>query len=534
MNNFSELSDYEKEKYLEIYFRDLSIESLKKLLKEENFEDYRVYNRTIYNIISNISTITIEDITILYELFNIDLNNIRSFIPQISFEISDLIDFRYENEDEIYYIKKNKLSKIISELNTKEEIENAIFLWNKNKHRLLFNCNIIKIDNYNDLQQFKERENNYYDKLYYCSKLIDDKKNILVAKYYNYDLEYIKRLLNKVKKHNLEDKITGYSHMKNTIECIDENELDNIYYNLTEDNRVVEEIKNDFIRYCVENVTTTVNARPKLKTTIIKDDVQIFDLSESKFNLLIHRTNAVANNIKINPLEWNRYGNVDGKTTISCSAISNLYLGRVEEDLDNSTIYFGFQNIQADNIIDMGPCNINMSDAINDLMPDSMYGNNFMFFDELIENSFDQYNEIALFRNNQITGEKIKPDYIVCFDTIEDYHLDIARKMKLPIYFIDTKKVYKKTREELDEMIQNNDNYKSVEANLSLAKKILSFAYGAYCSGRLEINETALYQFLNKTQLSKLNNKHKEYIKQFCLEKNNNIGFGFGDKYRIK
>lgn len=534
MGMFCKMSDYEKEIYLEMNFRELSLKTLKELLKEENFEDFRVRNRTVYNIISSISKLTTKDIIMLKQVFNIDLTNIESLLCKINFEISDLIDFYYDNEDEIYYIKKNKLSEIVCKLNTKIEIENAISLWNKNRNRILFKKNMINIDNYEELKQFKENENNYYDVLYACSSTIEDKKNILVIKYFNYNLKHIYKILNNIKKHSLENKITDYLYLKNIVECSNENELNNIYYKLIENNSLVDEIENDFIRFCFEDIANTINAKNTTKQFTIKDDVQIFDLSDTKFNLLIHRINAVANNIEIDPLKWNENDIVDGKTTISCSAISNLYLGRVEADFEQPTIYFGFKNIGADDILDMGPCNINMSDAINDSMPDSKYGNDFMFYDELIENSFDQYNEIALFRKNQITGEKIKPAYLVCFDNIEAYHMDIARKMKLPIYFIDTKKVYKTTREKLDEMIQDNSNYQSIEANFSLAKKILSFAYGAFCSGRLEINEMALFEFLNKTKLSKLDDKYKTFITQFCFKKNNDIGFGLGDKYQTR
>ena len=51
------------------------------------------------------------------------------------------------------------------------------------------------------------------------------------------------------------------------------------------------------------------------------------------------------------------------------------------------------------------------------------------------------YNEIVYQeKNKNIQLEKVKPDYVICYDDIKEGDLKVAKNYNLPIVLIDTKK----------------------------------------------------------------------------------------------
>lgn len=534
MVNFYNLNDFEKEKYIENNFWQLSNKEILERFKFENFDDTRVYSRTLYNLLSNFDILTEEKVDKLYNIFGIDFRRIKKHLNQVEIYISDLIDFDYLNDEECYVMKRNNLSKIITSLHNSEDVRLAIQLWQKNKDRIYFQKTKEFINTFDDIKEFKNKETLFYKQAYSKALSLNEKKEILIRKFFNTSLKELKNILRQIKENNYETQIEYYDFLNNIIECNSVLKLDLLFTSLIENNSLIEEIKSDYKALCVRNIVDTINQTQTPINYSLHKNVKIYDMSNKPFNLLIHKTNAVSNNFYIDPIDWNNYENKEGTTTISCSGISELFLGRVEKTDGEPNVYFGFSNLSEDEILDMGPQNINMSGAINDILPSSIFGEKFMNFDKLMERTFDQYNEISLFRRNIITGELVKPSYIVCFDQIDDYSVSVAQKMDLPIYYIDTRIVYKNTRTKLNKILEENTYYESMEKNIELANKILSFAYGAYCSGRLEIDKDCLNQFLIRTQKSsELSENYKKQIVQYCKKINDEIGFGMGDKYTM-
>ena len=76
-SNFYNMSDYEKEIYIEKNLWNLDRKLLKEFIKFDNFNDDRVYSKLRYDIISNMDYLTQEKIDMLYYLFEIDLRDIN-------------------------------------------------------------------------------------------------------------------------------------------------------------------------------------------------------------------------------------------------------------------------------------------------------------------------------------------------------------------------------------------------------------------------------------------------------------------------
>ena len=65
-SNFYNMSDYEKEIYIEKNLWNLDRKLLKEFIKFDNFNDDRVYSKLRYDIISNMDYLTQEKIDMLY------------------------------------------------------------------------------------------------------------------------------------------------------------------------------------------------------------------------------------------------------------------------------------------------------------------------------------------------------------------------------------------------------------------------------------------------------------------------------------
>ena len=61
------------------------------------------------------------------------------------------------------------------------------------------------------------------------------------------------------------------------------------------------------------------------------------------------------------------------------------------------------------------------------------------------------WNEIGLSRIDEATVEKIKPNYIVCMDVINEHSLKAAKEFNVPIYLI-----HRKCYSELPYIYDNN------------------------------------------------------------------------------
>jgi len=193
-----------------------------------------------------------------------------------------------------------------------------------------------------------------------------------------------------------------------------------------------------------------------------KVDINVFELTGEPFTMLVHAITdnrmSVHNNyvkeIVGDPSKWENIQS--GNNHISTSLISNEYMTTYGTSKNADTVMYGFDEISADMIAftqtqDVGinrkasaSINVNMRDMIN-LNPST---NTVTTVDNLMqktirdnkekEKSSRMWNEIGLLRVDPKTGKKIRPNYIVCMDTIHQASIDAANYFNIPIYLIHT------------------------------------------------------------------------------------------------
>ena len=182
------------------------------------------------------------------------------------------------------------------------------------------------------------------------------------------------------------------------------------------------------------------------KSSLYQDDISkemgidIYELNGEDFYLYIHSSRAGM---------W-----MNKKTTLSLSLISHNNINTIGAD----EIIFGFNKLNIDNIMHM---------YHSDSFSAHEEGTHKIHDIETKENLIDKtlsYNEI-LYKENI----DFKPDYIVCFDIIDDKDISIAREMNIPIVMINSKKYIKKNGG-LEILDKNNylngnevDNYEILE-----------------------------------------------------------------------
>ena len=295
-----------------------------------------------------------------------------------------------------------------------------------------------------------------------------DKKELFLTKYFEADPYYIKLFIDSINKANeLPDEfVKKYGNLLDLINRVNESsneEIINIsktfdlnkkdeYKKLLEDcerdgNEVLQKI---FVKELkVKNDQIINSTEHKKIATKNGDFVDVYELTGQPFTMLIH--NITNNNLSIhdkyvdqilsNPKEWNNIE--DGNNYISTSLISdklmNIYAGK-------SRLMFGFYNLPSHSIKvtdtqDFGtnreaPNNADF--GIRNRLVRRPQINTIATIDDLINKTKGQYNynEVVITRADALTGEKFKPDYIVCFDNVNNDSIKASLEFSVPIYLI--------------------------------------------------------------------------------------------------
>ena len=197
--------------------------------------------------------------------------------------------------------------------------------------------------------------------------------------------------------------------------------------------------------------------------------IGIYDISETDFNLIIHNISAglsfshreISEKSNTDFSIWSD-PNVEGSITISTSEISNKFLGHLTRKKNNqSEVIFAFSNIPEEEIFFSGIYDIGLNTSTknySDLHPSDGLGQHFLA-NQLMTNCFHDYNEIAINRfYDKTKTQKRLPNYIVCFDEVNELSLKYAEYYNIPILFIDTKKCAYKNASEIKQKIENINN----------------------------------------------------------------------------
>lgn len=241
------------------------------------------------------------------------------------------------------------------------------------------------------------------------------------------------------------------------------------------------------------------------------DGINIVNFEGEKFKLLIHRLYSYdpkfgdfASQIIEDPSKWNT---LDGATTLSTSMISENHLKYVSSGKDYPAVYYGFTEVNNDDLMFMGRRDIFVSHGGWQLEPTSNL-NEFMDFDTLQVMS-DKYNEVAIQRKKQSgnnIGKKIQPNCIICFDgIINEESKKAARYFNIPIYNINQEK-YKEmnSSNDLNSMLYHDHNFIDNLKNVINLESSPSLEEVEYLLDSLAFYTT--HTSINKEEVTKLTN----------------------------
>ena len=230
------------------------------------------------------------------------------------------------------------------------------------------------------------------------------------------------------------------------------------------------------------------------------DGTLIVNYEGEDFKFLIHRLytydpkfSDFASQIIQDPSKWNT---LDGATTLSTSMISNNHLERVSTKGSLPQVYYGFSEINDDDLMFMGRCDIFVSHGGWQLEPTSRW-NEYMDFNTLQYLS-RSYNEVALQRKKQSgenKGKKIQPNCIICFNgIINEESIRAAKYFNIPICNIDEDKYINR------EQINNIDSmlYKKSDTFINNLQQVI--------------------QYYNQEEMESLNSENLNSISEYLLD----------------
>lgn len=183
----------------------------------------------------------------------------------------------------------------------------------------------------------------------------------------------------------------------------------------------------------IKNSLTSFNSESKLKNATLSEKcgVDIYSLNGEPFYMLVKSMNPISNNNNNNYINLSED---DSKVERGCYSL----IGSDNIDVFNQKFVYGFYNFNIQNIISVfeTDCFSQESDepilnqnygttAVNRLMTPSQIVNG------LDLNKQTRYSEI------QILG-KLKPDFIVVFDSINETALSESKALNIPIVVINT------------------------------------------------------------------------------------------------
>lgn len=200
----------------------------------------------------------------------------------------------------------------------------------------------------------------------------------------------------------------------------------------------------------------------------LKEKVDGIDIySPKEFNMLVHVVAAFGDFKLIDKEHPEKsakefWKNVDDKQNhIVCTSYignSNMCCKRKMEDEkkgeEEVNVIFGFSNFNKNSVLMAAPYDIG-SDTTSMKSDQSGLQSRFRTAESMLKYTRWNHNEVCIERRLENQKEtNIEPDYIVCFDEINEESKKVAKDFGIPIVFIDTKQVAKNESEKLDELFK--------------------------------------------------------------------------------
>ena len=435
---------------------------------------YVVLNTFKFILIDNNDYYSFRDVPIA--LYN---NNKKEYLDLLKVALNNCTDT---------YTVKSLLNTIAQKTNDSYFLSIAKLLADKSEEHIDAHNIFSSINDTYNLQEiytnWNQYCNAYYQQSIYNINDVEKQKDILCKKLYNIGFEKMKNryyqyiIANRT--NEIDQNIVWFEKiiMSTTKEEIIQvyNETININNELkTTYEDIAKQIDIDSKKSISDVSKYQVSEELRVKTI---GNIGIYDISETNFNLIIHNISAglsfshreISERSNTDFSTWGN-PNVEGSITISTSEISNKFLGHLTRKKNNQPeVIFAFSNIPEEDVFFSGIYDIGLNTRTknySDLHPSDGLGQHFLA-NQLMTNCFHDYNEIAINRFTDKTKTKKRmPNYIVCYDEVNELSLKYAEYFNIPILFIDTKKCAYKNANEIKQKLENVNNPKDLLNNVN-------------------------------------------------------------------
>ena len=408
---------------------------INKLLDYEKFQSMFL-NSTVYDISIMISN----GLVIPKRLFNSN-TLIDKYIKLDTNRYRDYVNILMNNNYEFYEIVEKERFKYVD--NKVNSIKNDIL----EEYHNFDKTNIYNLYDYKTASKLysikdDDRKLNEYFKYSTKEKLLEMITDVFFKDVpYNF-MQNLKTIINYSKDNS--KYIPRNINIYNTLLNFNELSIDSIinFFNKYKNEDLATSFYDDFRKARntayeeINNGITKLDKNSKLYKKDLSSElgVDTYELNGEDFYLYIHssRSGFWKNNQK----------------TICLSLISHNNINTI----DNDEVIFGFSKLKIDNIMHMYH-----SDAFSTREQGTHKIHDIETKENLIKKT-NSYNEI-LYKEE----DGFKPDYVVCFDIIDDNDRNIARELGIPIVVINSKKYTKKSgsleRLDKDNYLNGSDAY---------------------------------------------------------------------------
>lgn len=444
-NHFNMLSNYKTNDQLDIFNNEYIVKLLKynelpdrvlinfsgkvieRLLDYEKFQSMFL-NSTVYdiNIMINNGLVIPKRLfnsnTLIDKYIKLDTSRYREYVNNLMF-----------NNYELYEIIEKKRFKYVDNKinNIKDDILDEYHNFDKD--------NIFNTYDYKTASRLQSIKNDEYKLNQYFKYSTKEKLLEMIIDIFFKDIPYnfiknLKAILNYSKdNHNF---IPQNLDIYNTILDFNKLSIDEIInlFNKYKNIDLATVFYNDFrkarnISYKeINEGITKFDKNSRLHKKNISSDmgIDIYELNGEDFYLYIHSSRSG---------RW-----MNNKKTISLSLISHDNINTI----DNDEVIFGFSKLNIDNIM-----HIYHTDSFTKHEQGTSKIHDILTKEKLINKTIS-YNEI-LYKETP----NLMPDYVVCFNTIDDKDRIIARELNIPIVLINSKK-YNKNVDKIEGIEKNN------------------------------------------------------------------------------
>lgn len=441
LNNFSQLSR------LSIYgfnnYKSFENDKIKNVLPSILFEE-NYYNMWVNNtdfmryinklVLFNDANIILSKIGTLNDVSA--FNNLLTFITKFQKEININTDMRIFANEYFTFIS-NYIGYI--DFENIHEINGIINCIDNNKQQLLFDYLHAKSKGM-ALTNLDEIDN-----IFQLFHSIDLKKQFLRSKITN------SIFVNDEERHFLENKINDekYAEIFDLLSKIENLQSDNefeILYSIVNANiNLMNEYHSLIPMINKSNASKLINDINSIKPNSIieSNGIKIFRFEGNEFKMLIHAVYPHGESTSNETIE-KRFNDFNGSISMSLISDKNIHFYK-----SNPLIYLGYKNIIPSQIVRA---------SNKDAGTNNQYQTTEKFVEDpnkMLTNNVNTYNEVVV---NTISGQQQNPDFILCFNKIDNISMQYAIEKNIPIYLVNLN-MYK-GRETI--FSENNDNKKSI------------------------------------------------------------------------